>query len=183
MTDDRCNLGCRSMSGVDDHPTAMKQADADTRSARRGQAGRRRSRRRGEGRAAGAGPPRPRGRFGCRNQARHGPGWLPRPADDSCRANRADAASSRHNVQRARGQVLRVRGCDAFVIVIFVRNPSMARPMPPKRRPRPPLRSRKPRCSRAGTATVTLSAIGGETAFKCWLRSSSEWAFRIGRQV
>src|SRR5262249_18637200 len=38
----------------------------------------------------------------------------------------------------------------------------MASPMPPKRRPRPPFKSRKPRCSRAGTDTVTPSLMGVE---------------------
>src|SRR5262249_2346788 len=38
----------------------------------------------------------------------------------------------------------------------------MASPMPPKRRPSPPVKSRKPRCSRAGTDTVTLSLMGVE---------------------
>ena len=41
------------------------------------------------------------------------------------------------------------------LIVRRVPRPPIASPIPPKRRPRPPLRSRKPRCNRAGTVTVT----------------------------
>src|SRR5580704_7177560 len=48
--------------------------------------------------------------------------------------------------------------CAAVPIVIVVPRPRSARPMPPKRRPSPPFKSMKPRCSRAGTETVTLDA-------------------------
>ena len=54
--------------------------------------------------------------------------------------------------------------------VPVARSPRVARravPRLPKRRPRPPSRSRKPRCSRAGTVTLTLlSVMGGPRRFQ-----------------
>ena len=50
----------------------------------------------------------------------------------------------------------------ALSIVKRVPKSPIASPMPPKRRPSSPLRSRKPRCNRAGTVTVT--AHGCETS-------------------
>src|SRR5262249_45847084 len=47
-------------------------------------------------------------------------------------------------------------------MLIVVPNSLSASPMPPNRRRSPPFKSMKPRCSRAGTETVTLSAIGAE---------------------
>src|SRR5665811_2478342 len=46
--------------------------------------------------------------------------------------------------------------CVARETVMRVHRPLIATPMLPNLRPSPPLRSRNPRCSRAGTLTVTL---------------------------
>jgi hypothetical protein len=66
---------------------------------------------------------------------------------------------------------------EAALIVMLVLSPWIAKPMLPKRRPNPPLRSRKPRCSLAGTVTVTF-AEGGERLNLSLPRFFRDRAFR-----
>ena len=71
----------------------------------------------------------------------------------------------------------------ALSIVRRVPRPPIASPIPPKRRPRPPLRSRKPRCNRAGTVTVTAHGCETSSSKSRLPKLCTRRVFRTQRQV
>ena len=127
--------------------------------------------------------PRRRAQVACRSRDRHGPERLLKLLCDVHREATAIARFFANVARLGRRRGRRLRSVPALSIVRRVPRPPIASPIPPKRRPRPPLRSRKPRCNRAGTVTVTAHGCETSSSKSRLPKLCTRRVFRTQRQV